>query len=33
MSTATALPPNDVCDRLARRLRAETRGEVLFDAA
>jgi FAD/FMN-containing dehydrogenase/Fe-S oxidoreductase len=29
----TALPPNEVCAALARRLRAETRGEVLFDAA
>ena len=29
----TALPPNEVCERLARRLRAETEGEVLFDAA
>ncbi|MEB2317657.1 MAG: FAD-binding protein [Pseudomonadota bacterium] len=28
----TALPPDDVCQALARRLRAETRGEVLFDA-
>ena len=28
-----ALPPNDTCEQLARRLRAETRGEVLFDAA
>ncbi len=27
------LPPNEVCEQLARRLRAETRGEVLFDAA
>ncbi len=25
-------PPNDVSERLARRLRAETEGEVLFDA-
>ncbi|NRF70412.1 FAD-binding protein [Aquincola sp. S2] len=29
----TALPPNEICAALARRLRAETRGEVLFDAA
>ncbi|KPF52147.1 lactate dehydrogenase [beta proteobacterium AAP51] len=29
----TALPPNEVCEALARRLRAETRGEVMFDAA
>ncbi len=28
-----ALPPNEVCEALARRLRAETRGEVMFDAA
>lgn len=27
----TALPPNDTCEALARRLRAETQGEVLFD--
>ncbi|MBK6469715.1 MAG: FAD-binding protein [Betaproteobacteria bacterium] len=29
----TTLPPNETCEALARRLRAETRGEVLFDAA
>jgi FAD/FMN-containing dehydrogenase/Fe-S oxidoreductase len=29
----TALPPNEVCAALARRLRAQTRGEVMFDAA
>ena len=29
----TALPPNETCAELARRLRAETRGEVMFDAA
>ncbi|MDO9032815.1 MAG: FAD-binding and (Fe-S)-binding domain-containing protein, partial [Hydrogenophaga sp.] len=29
----TTLPPNEVCEALARRLRAETGGEVLFDAA
>jgi FAD/FMN-containing dehydrogenase/Fe-S oxidoreductase len=28
----TVLPSNDVSELLARRLRAETRGEVLFDA-
>ena len=28
----TVLPPNDTCEALARRLRAETQGEVLFDA-
>ncbi|BEP35531.1 FAD-binding and (Fe-S)-binding domain-containing protein [Variovorax sp. V59] len=27
----TVLPPNDTCELLARRLRAETEGEVLFD--
>jgi FAD/FMN-containing dehydrogenase/DNA-binding GntR family transcriptional regulator len=27
------LPPNELCETLARRLRAETRGEVLFDTA
>jgi len=27
----TVLPPNDTCEALARRLRAETQGEVLFD--
>ena len=26
-------PPNEVCAALAARLRRETRGEVLFDAA
>ncbi len=29
----TTLPPNETCDALARRLRTETRGEVLFDTA
>ena len=29
----TTLPPNEVCEVLARRLRAETQGEVLFDDA
>ena len=29
----TVTPPNEVCELLARRLRAETRGQVLFDAA
>lgn len=29
----TQLPPNDVCEALARRLRAETQGEVHFDTA
>ena len=29
----TQLPPNEVCEALARRLRRETEGEVLFDAA
>ena len=28
-----ALPPNEVCEALARRLRAETQGEVHFDTA
>ncbi|MFO1325800.1 MAG: FAD-linked oxidase C-terminal domain-containing protein [Rubrivivax sp.] len=28
-----SLPPNEVCETLARRLRAHTRGEVMFDAA
>ncbi|RQO36595.1 FAD-binding oxidoreductase [Variovorax sp. KBW07] len=27
----TVLPPNDTCELLARRLRADTQGEVLFD--
>ena len=27
----TVLPPNDVCELLARRLAAETRGTVMFD--
>ena len=31
--TGSALPPNDVCEALARRLRTETQGEVLFDLA
>jgi FAD/FMN-containing dehydrogenase len=29
----SVLPPNELCEQLARRLRAETRGEVLFDTA
>ena len=29
----TALPPNEVCQVLAQRLKRETQGEVLFDAA
>ena len=29
----TALPPNETCAELARRLRHETQGEVLFDIA
>ena len=29
----TVLPPNDTCEALARRLRSDTQGEVLFDAA
>jgi hypothetical protein len=29
----TALPPNEVCEQLARRLRGHTQGEVLFDTA
>jgi FAD/FMN-containing dehydrogenase/Fe-S oxidoreductase len=29
----TVLPPNEVCAELARRLGADTRGEVLFDDA
>ncbi|SDD30465.1 FAD/FMN-containing dehydrogenase [Variovorax sp. CF079] len=29
----TVLPPNETCEVLARRLAAETEGEVLFDAA
>ena len=28
----TTLPPNDVCEQLARRLRSDCEGEVLFDA-
>ena len=28
----TVLPPNDICELLARRLAAETRGTVMFDA-
>jgi FAD/FMN-containing dehydrogenase/Fe-S oxidoreductase len=27
----TVLPPNDTCELLARRLRSDTQGEVLFD--
>ncbi|MDM0111900.1 FAD-linked oxidase C-terminal domain-containing protein [Variovorax sp. J22R133] len=29
----TVLPPNETCELLARRLQAETQGEVLFDDA
>ncbi len=29
----TALPPNETCAELARQLRQETRGQVLFDTA
>ncbi|WP_432725381.1 FAD-binding and (Fe-S)-binding domain-containing protein [Variovorax sp. W6] len=29
----TVLPPNESCEQLGRRLRAETQGEVLFDDA
>ena len=29
----TVLPPNETCEALARRLRAETQGEVMFDDA
>jgi FAD/FMN-containing dehydrogenase/Fe-S oxidoreductase len=29
----TALPPNELCQQLAQRLRRETQGEVLFDTA
>ena len=29
----TRLPPNEVCETLARRLRSDTEGEVLFDTA
>jgi FAD/FMN-containing dehydrogenase/Fe-S oxidoreductase len=29
----TALPPDDACEALARRLKANTQGEVLFDDA
>ncbi len=32
-AAGTVLPPNEACAALQRRLRAETRGEVLFDAA
>src|ERR1700749_2475765 len=28
----TVLPPNDICELLARRLAAETQGTVMFDA-
>ena len=31
LALGTQLPPNDVCETLARRLRSETQGEVLFD--
>ena len=31
--SGTQLPPNDVCEALARHLRSETIGEVLFDTA
>ena len=33
LAAATALPPNEVCAALARRLRSDTQGEVLFDIA
>ena len=33
LPVGTVPPPNDVSQTLARRLRAETQGEVLFDAA
>src|SRR6476661_4931468 len=29
----TVLPPNEVCEQLARRLKQHTQGEVLFDVA
>jgi FAD/FMN-containing dehydrogenase len=29
----TMLPPSEICEALAQRLRAETEGEVLFDTA
>ena len=29
----TVLPPDDACQALARRLRSDTRGQVMFDAA
>jgi FAD/FMN-containing dehydrogenase/Fe-S oxidoreductase len=29
----TGLPPNELCHQLAQRLRRETQGEVMFDAA
>ncbi|MEO5844653.1 MAG: FAD-linked oxidase C-terminal domain-containing protein [Caldimonas sp.] len=32
LPNGAALPPNDVCAQLGRRLRAECEGEVLFDA-
>lgn len=32
LPAGTVLPPNEICEALARRLRAETEGEVLFDA-
>jgi FAD/FMN-containing dehydrogenase/Fe-S oxidoreductase len=33
LSAHTTVPPNEVCGALARRLRSDTQGEVLFDAA
>lgn len=32
LPAGTVPPPNETCEALARRLRAETEGEVLFDA-
>lgn len=32
-AAGTMAPPNEACAELERRLRAETRGEVMFDAA
>jgi FAD/FMN-containing dehydrogenase/Fe-S oxidoreductase len=33
LPAGTVLPPNETCEALARRLRQETEGEVLFDTA
>ena len=33
LPAGTVLPPNETCEALARRLRSETEGEVLFDTA